>query len=239
MIDLHCHLLPYVDDGAHDLDEAIELLTLEAEQGVTELCLTPHLRRGMFETPDEKIRTQYERLVPIAAEKGLRLRLSREYHCDELLFEKLRDGTVIPMGKKVILTEFSARHSAEDMLKAVETIRSYGWIPMIAHAERYPAVTEALIRRLRGADALIQINADAVLGYDGRGIRRFVWGLLNAGLADVVASDAHSTTDRPPHLRRCELLIRKKLGGEQAKKLLLTDPGTIIQTGPERIRNNP
>ena len=203
MIDLHCHLLPYVDDGAHDLDEAVGLLSLEAEQGVTELCFTPHLRGGMFETPDEKIVAQFERLAPIAAKFGIKTHLSREYHFDELLLEKLNEGTVIPIGKKVLLTEFSAAHGADKMLRAAERIGKYGYVPMIAHAERYPATDAALIRGLRSVGALIQINADSVLGYDGKYVKRLCRSLLEDGLVDVIASDAHSATDRPPRMREC------------------------------------
>ncbi len=228
MIDLHCHLLPYVDDGAHDLEEAEALLTLEAEQGVAELCLTPHLRAGMFETPDEKVQGQFARLKTLAAGKGIRLYLSREYHWDELFEEKLRAGEVLPMGQNVLLTEFSPRHSPQQMLAAAEEIRGYGYTPLIAHAERYPAADAALIGALKKEGALIQINADAVLGYDGRWFKRLAWELLKADLVDAVASDAHSTGERPPRMAECAALIRKKLGPARAEKLLLRGPEAIL-----------
>ena len=84
MVDIHCHLLPYVDDGAEDLDEAVELLEEQHKQGVTTICFTPHLRTDMFESPDEKIIRQFERLDRIQRENGfgMSLYLSREYHCD-------------------------------------------------------------------------------------------------------------------------------------------------------------
>ncbi|MCR5665038.1 MAG: capsular biosynthesis protein [Oscillospiraceae bacterium] len=228
MIDIHCHLLPYVDDGANDLEEALRLLTLEAAQGVTEACATPHLRLGMFETPDEKLLAQYERLKGPAAEKGLRLFLSREYHCDELLFDRLRDRTLLPIGDRTLLVEFSQRHSGEQLRKAVGQIQSGGYVPLIAHMERYPAATESLIRTLREEGALIQVNADAVLGYDGRALRRFAWTLLKAGLVDVIASDAHSVEERPPRMRACSELLRKKLGDAQAEKLLHGNPASLL-----------
>ena len=229
MIDIHCHLLPYVDDGANDLDEAKQLLLSEAEQGVTDLCFTPHLRAGMFETPDEKIRFQFDRLVPVAKELGLRVCVSREYHCDELLWEKLDAGTVLPIGAGVILTEFSSAHGAEHMKSAVKRIREYGFTPLVAHVERYPASDADLIRELRSAGALIQINADAVLGYDGRFVKKFAWELLGSDLADVVASDAHGTFDRPVRMRECMAAITKKMGKEPAEKVMLLNPNKIIK----------
>ena len=229
VIDIHCHLLPYVDDGANDLEEAKRLLASEADQGVTDLYFTPHLRAGMFETPDEKILLQFERLAPVANEMGIRVGVSREYHFDEILSEKLEAGTVMPVGRNVILTEFSSQHSAEQIMSAVKRIRAYGFTAMAAHVERYPAADVGLIRALRSEGTLIQINADSVLGYDGRFAKKFVWELLCENLADVVASDAHDTFDRPVRMRECMALISKKTGNELAEKVMLHNPYKIIK----------
>ena len=228
MIDLHCHLLPYVDDGAHDLEEAEKLLSLEAEQGVTELCLTPHLREEMFGTPDELLQRQYERLKLMAEAKGLTLHLSREYHWDGQTLEKLRAGEVLPIGANGMLTEFSSAHSAEQIFHAAEEIRQYGYIPLIAHAERCPAIGPEQAAALRDEGALIQVNADAVLGDDGRGAKKLAWLLLKAGAVDVIASDAHDTEFRPPRMRECFARIAKKLGRETAERLMRTNPARIL-----------
>ncbi len=229
MIDLHCHLLPYVDDGAHDLEEAKALLAMEAEQGVTQICLTPHLRQDMFEIPDEMLQRQFERLLPTAEAMGLKLLLSREYHYDRLFLEYLQEGRVLPIGGSVLLTEFSSAHSGEDILSAVKRIKSFGYRPLIAHAERYPATDPALLSELRSEGAMIQLNADAVLGQDGRYLKRLTWTLLKDGLVDVIGSDAHSRDDRPPRLSECRQRLAKKLGEEQAERLLASDPLRIIQ----------
>ena len=231
MTDLHCHLLPYVDDGARDLEEAERLLSLEAEQGVTTLCVTPHLREGMFETPDEAIEKQFARLRPMAEEKGVRLYLSREYHYDRLFWEKLRAGEVLAIGGGVLLTEFSSAHSPEQMLGAVEEIRAYGLIPLVAHVERYPATNEEFTGELRAAGAVIQVNADAVLGYDGRYIKRLVWSLLKTDAVDVIASDAHDTAFRPPRMRACYDRISKKLGPSRAERLMRINPERLLAEG--------
>lgn len=229
MIDIHCHLLPYVDDGANDLDEARLLLSSEAEQGVTEICLTPHLREGMFETPDEKIRFQFERISGIAGELGLTLRLSREYHVDGLFWEKLEAGEIIPVGRGVILTEFSSVDDADTMARAVKRIKESGFVPLVAHVERYPAADADTVRALRSLGALIQVNADAVLGYDGRYVKKTVWEFIGERLVDVVASDAHGVDDRPVRMRECMTFIKKKAGDETAERLMLKNPGKIIK----------
>ena len=229
MIDIHCHLLPYVDDGANDLDEARLLLSSEAEQGVTEICLTPHLREGMFETPDEKIRFQFERISGIAGELGLTLRLSREYHVDGLFWEKLEAGEIIPVGRGVILTEFSSADDADTMARAVMRIKESGFVPLVAHVERYPAADADTVKTLRSLGAATQVHADAVLGYDGRYVKKTVWEFIGERLVDVVASDAHGVDDRPVRMRECMTFIKKKAGDETAERLMLKNPGKIIK----------
>ena len=228
MIDLHCHLLPYVDDGASVLDEARELLAMEAEQSVKEVNITPHLRQGMFETPDEVIQRQFERLCQQPEANNLALHLSREYHIDSLFWEKLQEGSILPIGKNTILAEFSSQHSAEQILSAAKEIMAAGYTPLVAHVERYPAATVDVIEQLHQTGALVQVNADAVLGYDGRMVRRFVHGLLQSDLVDVIASDAHSTDFRPPRLRECYAYLTRKYGVEKAEQLLQKTPAKIL-----------
>ena len=228
MIDLHCHLLPYVDDGANDLDEARKLLTMEAEQGVREVNITPHLRQGMFETPDEVIQRQFERLCRQGEANNLTLHVSREYHIDGVFWEKLKEGSILPIGKNTILAEFSSQHSAEQILVGVERILEHGYTSLIAHVERYPAATVDVIGQLRFIGALIQVNVDSVLGYDGRAVKRFSHSLLKSGLVDVIASDAHSTDFRPPRLRECQVYLARKFSAELAEKLLQENPKKII-----------
>ena len=206
---------------------------MEAAQGVKAVCVTPHLRQGMFETPDAALRRQYERLCGIADSVGIRLYLSREYHYDSLFREKLREGSLLPIGEKTILTEFSAAHSAEQLLSAVKEIRSYGYVPLIAHVERYPAADIETAEALRGEGALIQLNADAVLGHEGRYLKKRAWALLKAGLADVIATDAHDTEQRPPRLRECYTKLAKKTGIETADRLLKLTPKKILEGQPE------
>ena len=168
LADIHCHIVPYVDDGALRIQEAEELLSMQAEQGVTTICCTPHLRKHMFETPDEVIKQRFEQVKEVVtkAELPLILYLSREYHCDELLIKKLEAGEILPLGNgNTLLLEFSHRHSEEQMQKYVKIVKSYGFRPLLAHAERFEAL-ESLgsMARLTELGALIQMNASSVTG---------------------------------------------------------------------------
>lgn len=160
---------------------------------------------------------------------------AREYHYDSLSRAKLRAGEVSPMGGSVLLTEFSSAHSREEILDAVAEIHRHQYMPLIAHAERYAFVDEDFAAALRAAGALIQVNADAVLGYDGRYAKRLVWAMLKNDTVDVIASDAHDSAFRPPRMKACYERIAKKLGSEAAEQLLHKNPARILSEGnPEK-----
>ena len=231
--DLHCHILPFVDDGALRTQESEELLEMQRQQGAQLICCTPHLRRGMFETSDEEIKLQFERLQKRAAAlpEPPQLFLSREYHCDELLVKKLEKGEILPLGKgPYLLAEFSYRHSEEHILHYIRLIQSYGYKPLIAHVERYPALGQSpsQIAALIDMGALIQMNASAVLGSEGRRQAAYCKRLLKERLIHVIASDAHDPSDRPPELDACAAHLEKKYGSEYAQALLRTNPLQIL-----------
>ena len=136
--DIHCHILPYVDDGAQEKEESRKLLKMQFEQGVRTVCCTPHLRKGMFETPDEEIFEQFERFRERAGalRKRMRFYLSREYFCDSSFISRLERDEVIPLGdSRFLLTEMSSQYSEEQIFDYVKIILKNGYRPLIAHVE--------------------------------------------------------------------------------------------------------
>ena len=230
LADIHCHIVPYVDDGAAVLDEAMALLHSQYEQGVRIVCATPHLRAGMFESSDEDIIRQFERLKEMASSQfpNLSLFLSREYHCDKLLRKQLEQKTVLPLGEGLLI-EFSARHSEQQIHEYIELVKCSGLVPMIAHIERYPVVdAKDTVKALKQMGARIQVNAGSVLGREGLKRRMFVRSILKARLVDVVASDCHDTMSRPCEVRAAFEWIRKKCGEEYAAKVLSENPRKLL-----------
>ena len=233
--DIHCHLLPYVDDGAQDRDESIALLKMQYQQGVRIICFTPHLRKGMFETSDETIIRQYETLHEQAARvfKGkLKMCLSREYFCDSAFIQKLESGEVIPLGHgNYLLTEFSRRYTKSQFFEYVQMVLRLGYRPLIAHVERYPEMQDVnCIKRLIKMGAKIQVNAGSILGREG--MKQALWArkLLKEGLVHIVASDGHDTEERPPELGKAAKYLEKKLGEEKANKLLWENQMKILNS---------
>lgn len=234
LVDLHCHLMPYVDDGAYDEDECLALLKMEAEQGVGTICLTPHLRADMFETTDADVESHFALVQRLTEEASLPLKLcfSREYHFDRLFRERLRSGGLRPLGAgRFLLVEFGWSDSAEDMRDAVRLVRQAGYSPLIAHVERCAPLHEdwAFAHTLREGGASLQINAGSVLGREGLRQKQLTRKLLQHGLVDVIASDAHDTEVRRPELDRCAQFLEKKYGRETAQRLLSGNPNRILQ----------
>ena len=231
--DIHCHLLPYVDDGAEHASEMEELLLSQAGQGVEVICFTPHFRTGMFTSSDEDVLRRFEQAREFVRAKGLpiRLYLGREYYCDKTFLEKLEAGELMTMGHgNALLMEFSSQYDTETICGYIERGRAAGYQPLAAHVERYPAIgndTEQ-VRRLIDAGAKIQVNAGSLLGREGLRQKLFSWKLLKLGLVDAVASDAHDPRYRPPELWECGRKIENKLGQARARRVLWESPLEIL-----------
>ena len=236
LADIHCHILPYVDDGAEHLEEMQQLLTEQARQGIRLVCATPHLRQGMFNASDEEIKHQFQRARHFIRTQKLPiyLCLSREYHCDDRFMTLLEQGRVLPMGKEnTLLIEFSGRHSIDFICSRLQKVMQAGYRPLVAHAERYPAVRAgtAQAERLIKLGAMIQINAGSVLGREGWRQKQFCWELMRRDMVHVVASDAHGPQYRPVELGACAHKIEQKMGQAYAQKVLWDDPLKIVSPG--------
>lgn len=234
LYDMHCHLVPGVDDGSDSVGESMEILHREFADGVRTVIITPHYRRGMFETSREVVKRQFG-LLREAAEadtelQGMRLFLGCEFHynIDAVRMLRAEPAYVMPDGWHVLL-EFSARHSEREIRDGTYDVLAGGFKPVIAHVERYPAVADPeKVDELRKMGAEIQVNADAVLGIDGFRTRRFCAKLIADGLVDYIGSDAHNTGDRAPHLGKCAVRVEKKFGPDVRERLMEKDPSKLI-----------
>lgn len=232
LTDVHCHLLPYVDDGADNLDEALQLVAMQAQQGVSALYCTPHLRAGMFETPQEKVDRQFERLRQAAAAlpSAPRLYLGRENHCDKTLLDNLRTGQARTLGGgNWLLIEYSSRHSRREVLRYLQAVLDAGYRPVIAHVERYPCITQdlSLARLLAEQGAWLQVNAAAVMGREGLRTRWFCHSLLKQDLVHLIASDAHHVDMRTPNLGECARFLSRRLPQEQFARIFYDNPACL------------
>jgi protein-tyrosine phosphatase len=231
MIDVHCHLLYQVDDGARTMEESVAMLQEAASQGIEAIILTPHYRHGLFGYPKREIEAHLAALEPVAEELGVRLYLGTEYHVNSGMVEAFSNGKCHTLaGGRYILTEYSANSDFSFAKQTTQEALHCGYIPVVAHAERYEFIMDdtGCAAELREMGALIQVNADAVLGRDGRGAKKLCRVLLKEDLVDLVASDSHGITERACHMRQCFEYVAKKYGGERAERLFSRTPAQIL-----------
>ncbi len=236
MIDIHCHLLFGEDDGPQTLVEYQNMLREAAQQKITDIILTPHFRQGMFPHDIDRIRSGFFQLRKTAEECGVRIFRGTEYHVDSHCVENLRSGRCFTLADSdYVLAEYSGSSEFVYIRNTVQELLLAGYIPVIAHAERYQCLLDDLdlIEELRKGGAMIQINADAVLGKDGRGAKQFCKQLLDYGMADFIASDSHDMTERPCRMAACRDFVRRKYGEETAVWLFETHPARIIEHSGE------
>ncbi len=234
MIDIHTHALPRFDDGAKDVATASAMLEMQLQQGVKTVALTPHYYGKRFSPAQFLARREenFNRLREHVPE-GVEIRLGAEVHftgVNTAPFEELCKLAI--EGTKYILIEFPFKSSwTRHLLDALGNfIDETGYIPIIAHVERYDEIlrSPALITKLADMGCLIQVNGGAFINKATKSLSR---ALLKHGLVHCIGSDAHDTERRCPNLaaakervkemgfsgewERAQEIMRKVLSGEQ------------------------
>jgi protein-tyrosine phosphatase len=237
MIDLHCHILPGVDDGARTLEEALKMAELAVADGCRVVVATPHQRRDEWSLPEASVLEQLlgamKRAVP-----QLELQLGAEVRVDSDLVRELlgpkRGGILTLAGSSYLLLEFDPEGFGPEPVFLVEELRSLGFRPIVAHPEvTLPLfMEEGLLARMVEAGARLQVTAASLVGRYGPEAERAAWSLIEEGLVHFVASDAHRPDWRPPGLREALRRLELRLGRQAAEALTIDHPARVIQDLP-------
>ena len=240
MIDLHCHLLPGIDDGARTLEDSLAMAELAIAEGITHILVTPHHKNGNYENVKTVIEKKTAELqaefdkrdIALTLFPGQEVRLNGELltdvYNDEILFADLDN--------QYLLIEFptlSIPHYAESLFFQ---LHQKGITPVIVHPERNQAVIadpNTLLPFIeRGA--LAQLTASSYVGIFGKEIAELSSRLIEANLVHIIASDAHNTRGRSFHMREAFVKLEAEFGGERvldfqqnAKDMI---NGDVVQT---------
>lgn len=231
MIDIHCHLLFGVDDGSDSIKESIAMLQEAKAQGIEDIILTPHYRHGMFPYDRKRIEAHFKELLFYAKEVGVRIYPGCEYHVNSRIIEYIRNGRCHTLADtNYVLTEYEYETEYSYIKKMTRELLFQGYIPVIAHVERYACMQQEVDRagELQDMGALIQVNCDAVLGNDGRAAKKYTKKLIKEGYLDIIASDSHGIKKRVCHMRPCFEYVSKKYGNEVARELMEENPREIL-----------
>lgn len=231
IIDIHCHILPGVDDGARNMEEAEKLLRMQKRMGVHRIVLTPHYAPGMFTPSVSQIHTSFHELKPVAQKMGVQLFLGREYHVS-LGFESDVLNCQLPTiaDTSYVLIEFSRKNSYYTIRNVAERMLQQRYLPVIAHIERYPCLRMMKhVEELCCMGVFLQLNAGTVITRREKEDREYCWKLMKQELIHFIASDAHRINTRKPNLGKCYELVKKKMGKDYAEKIFHTNPLMLIE----------
>lgn len=231
LIDIHCHVLPFIDDGPDTLEEAIEILEESKRQGIRHMILTPHYRKEFFDEPMSEIIKAFKLLQKEALDRGMQLFLGCEYFRDSEIFEQIAAGRRVTMSRSpYVLVEFSSLDTFIYIRNFLYEMKNHGYQPIIAHVERYECCWSLdNIRELKDSGALIQINAATVMGKHGWKNKRMCMKLMENDLIDFIASDTHNLESRAQNLGKCANYIASKMGASYAKKIFYDNPSYILR----------
>lgn len=236
MIDLHCHLLPGVDDGAPDLEAGLALARAAVANGIGTAVLTPHVFPGRWPLTRSGLRPHFNAFRRMVADAGipLELRLGAEVRLSSETLAQFTEGELPSIGRwqgrPVVLVELPDGDIPPEALGRIGGLLDAGAVPMIAHPERNRGVMRATDRIAPFVEAgcLLQLTAASVCGWFGEPALLTARRLLDRGWVTVVATDAHDLRHRPPVMREARHALRLRWGEAAARALTETTPASLI-----------
>jgi protein-tyrosine phosphatase len=233
MIDLHCHLLPGIDDGAPDLAASLEMARIAVADGIRTSACTPHIYPGVFENDTAAIVADIAALqAALDRERiGLALTIGADAHLTPELLGRIEAGTAPTLaGGRYFLLEPPHHVAPPRFAESVFAFIAAGYVPVITHPERltwvkrHYATFEALVR----SGAWMQVTAGSLAGRFGRAARHVGEKMLDDGLVHLLATDAHGVRQRAPLLAEGRAIAEKWVGAEEARRLVVDRPQAIL-----------
>lgn len=236
MIDLHCHLLPGIDDGPDTLEQALELARLAVANGISHAVVTPHIHPGRYENDAASIHRSLQQFSAAIAQADIPLQLgfAGEVRLSAEILAMVEQQQ-IPFygevdGEQIFLLELPHSHVPPGSDKLIRWLLDRNIRPMIAHPERNKGIMRDLdkIQPFVEMGCLFQLTAGSVAGQFGEPAQQCARALLESGCVTVLASDAHNTAYRPPRLDHGRDAAAEIVGVELAAQMVLDRPAALV-----------
>ena len=241
MVDLHCHILPGLDDGAADLSVALEMAKVFVADGVSVVACTPHILPGLYHNDGPQIRRATAKLQEELDKANVPLKLvsGADNHITPTFVAELGSGHLLSLGgTRYVLVE-PPHHIAPPRLEDVFfDLMVAGYVPILTHPERLSWIEAHYqnIRRLAEAGVWMQLTAGSLAGAFGRRPRYWSERMLDEGCAQILATDAHDVNRRPPNLRQGRDLAATRVGEVEANLMVALRPrGVLANAAPSTL----
>ena len=233
MIDIHCHILPEVDDGSRSLNESIEMEMIAKEQGITKIVNTSHYHTDFSYKKGEELLKELEDFNNVLKENMIDIEVvigNEIYYTKDLIKEIDELDFYTLNNSRYILIELPPTNFPKDLCNIVYELKEKNYIPVFAHVERYREVQEnpELIYEVINAGAIIQVNSHSILGKSGKELQKVCNTLLNRNMVHVVGTDAHSSKRRTPIFLDAYKYVSEKYSKEMADDLFIKNNNAII-----------
>jgi protein-tyrosine phosphatase len=229
--DIHCHVLPGLDDGPPDIAGSLEMLDVAAKDGISDIFATPHIIPGLYNNNGDAIMAAVDGLR-VHVSTGVRLFYGADVRITVDLLERMESREIPTLnGSGYMLVEMPEYIVPPNVDNLIFNLRHRGIIPIITHPERHLRLMHDLpeLGRLRDSGALCQITAMSITGGFGRDLRKISMTMIKKGLVDFVASDAHDPKKRSPVLSAAYKEVRKEFGTDISDRIFLMNPQKIVE----------
>jgi len=237
LIDLHCHLLPGIDDGSPDMPTSIRMAKLALSDGISQIACTPHIFPGIYENTAKSIRNATERLRLALQDAGVPLQLhyASDTHMMPELISRLQQKTVPTFnGGRYFLLEPPHRVAPPHFEEFVFKVVASGYMPIITHPERLHWVDDhyPVFKRMAENGVWMQITSGSVTGRFGKKAQYWAERMLDDGIVHILATDAHNLGRRAPLMMEAVEVSGRWVGREEAKRLVEERPAAVLNNLP-------
>lgn len=214
MVDIHCHILPGIDDGAADIDTSLEMARIAQKDGIKTIVATPHYIEYESEISKDFIKNKCNLLNNYFLKNGIDIKIlpGCEAYISHTLPSKYKEGTIMSINNdgKYILIELPMVEFPSYVEDVIFEFKLMGVTPIIAHIERYKYIDDNfdLVYKLIKKGALMQINSTSVTGLFGSKIMKKAVQLTRLNMVHLISSDAHTAKGRSPHIADSLLTLK-------------------------------
>ena len=233
MVDMHCHVLPAVDDGSQNMEQTIEMLRIASEEGISAMIVTPHYKDGRHNASVQTILSRIAQVQEEVVRQGIFVDL---YPGHEIFYfhgveDMLDKGHILTLNNTDrVLIEFSPSSDYTYIRNALDGIRASGYVPIIAHIERYECMLRDMtrVKELKNMDIEVQVNVSSAAGKLGSRVQKYIYEMLKGRYVDYMGTDAHDTENRIPEFQECYRKLEKKFDSDYINAVFYENALAII-----------